>query len=328
VPAVWRRERTIARRSQPPRRTSTRKSGSRPPRLGQIAHQNEPVVTSKCISGRPLLTGSAPQTEFRATHSKQTTKKFLTGARTHISIFNFSPFPAQNLAQLIQRRRYRINPRRSSHRRNPYQIPKTVPPENSTVSLFLSRWFTRASLRLCTRPASKAVLSVALLPGSTQNIESDVTYSKQTTERFLPGATTTSRRVDDPSIFREFRRNSPRIFSRRPSHDSNARRNHLGGRSLPAGQAGFSSDIKFDARSPYLSADFSPSLPFARRSAQPSTPRRSPITPRLDFSGLDAALTNTFDSHPGRTGNDFRRVSTLRRISRPSQKEDLWRRTF
>jgi hypothetical protein len=32
----------------------------------------------------PFLTGSAPQTEFDVTHSKQTPEKILTGARTHI----------------------------------------------------------------------------------------------------------------------------------------------------------------------------------------------------------------------------------------------------
>src|ERR1700734_4334714 len=32
----------------------------------------------------PFLTGSWSQTEFAVTHSKQTTEKFLTGARTHI----------------------------------------------------------------------------------------------------------------------------------------------------------------------------------------------------------------------------------------------------
>ena len=167
MPAACRRERTIARRSQPPRRTSTRKPGSRPPRLAQIAHQNEPVVTSKCASGRPLLIDSAPPTEFRATHSKQTTEKFLTGARTHIRIFSFWTFTTQNPSQLIQRppmyleekhskysanvnlllsRRFtrasfRFNTRSvfDNRRRNPYEIPKTVSPENSTVTLFLSR---------------------------------------------------------------------------------------------------------------------------------------------------------------------------------------------
>jgi hypothetical protein len=38
---------------------------------------------------RPLLTGSAPQTEFGLTYRKQTTEKFLTGARTHISEARF-----------------------------------------------------------------------------------------------------------------------------------------------------------------------------------------------------------------------------------------------
>ncbi len=61
----------------------------------------EPVVTSKCASGRPLLIDSAPPTEFRATRSKHTTDKILTGARTHIRIFNFRPSTTQNPAQLI-----------------------------------------------------------------------------------------------------------------------------------------------------------------------------------------------------------------------------------
>src|SRR5580698_972324 len=38
----------------------------------------------------PLLTGSAPQTEFDLTATKQTSKKFLTGARTRIRTFSIS----------------------------------------------------------------------------------------------------------------------------------------------------------------------------------------------------------------------------------------------
>jgi len=113
VAAVPRIERTIARRSQLLRHTSTRKTGSCPHKLGQIARQNEPVVTSISASGRPLLTGTALQTEFLATHSKQTTEKILTGTRTHIRIFSFRPFTTQNLAQLIQRHRCLINLDRS-----------------------------------------------------------------------------------------------------------------------------------------------------------------------------------------------------------------------
>jgi hypothetical protein len=106
-------ELAIVPRSQPRRRPSTRKRESSSHRLGQIAHENEPVVTSKCASGRPLLTDSAPPAEFVLTHSKQTTKRILTEARTHIRILNFWPFPTQNLAQLIHHLRYLINSDRS-----------------------------------------------------------------------------------------------------------------------------------------------------------------------------------------------------------------------
>src|ERR1700689_4577130 len=77
----------------------------------------EPVVTSKCTSGRPLLIDTALQTEFHVTHSKQTPRKFLTGDRTHIRIFDFSPFTTQNLAQLIQPRSRRVGLNSSSHQR-------------------------------------------------------------------------------------------------------------------------------------------------------------------------------------------------------------------
>jgi hypothetical protein len=40
--------------------------------------------TKDSVRKSPFLTGSAPQTEFVVTHSKQTLEKILTGARTHI----------------------------------------------------------------------------------------------------------------------------------------------------------------------------------------------------------------------------------------------------
>jgi hypothetical protein len=43
-----------------------------------------------------LLTGSGSQTEFAVTHSKQKTEKILTGARTHIRIFEILQKSAQN----------------------------------------------------------------------------------------------------------------------------------------------------------------------------------------------------------------------------------------
>jgi hypothetical protein len=51
------------------------------PREGRVE------VSIESPSGRPLLTGSAPQTESRATPTKQRKRKFLTGARTHIRLF-------------------------------------------------------------------------------------------------------------------------------------------------------------------------------------------------------------------------------------------------
>jgi hypothetical protein len=137
-------ELTIARRSQPPRRTSTRNARSRPHKLDQIARQNEPVVASKCSSGRPLLTESAPQVEFVLTRSKQTTEKILTEARTHISIFGFLPFSTQNPGQLIQRL--------------PIHLRGKNPKNSATVNVHLSRRLTRASLPFHIRPATLAPL--------------------------------------------------------------------------------------------------------------------------------------------------------------------------
>ena len=51
------------------------------PREGRVE------VSIESPSGRPLLTGSASQTESRATPTKQRRRKFLTGARTHIRLF-------------------------------------------------------------------------------------------------------------------------------------------------------------------------------------------------------------------------------------------------
>jgi hypothetical protein len=57
---------------------------------------------------RPLLTGTAPQTEFDVNCRKQTTEKFLTGARTHISNFTFSKnFVTQIAPKFATRRSHR-----------------------------------------------------------------------------------------------------------------------------------------------------------------------------------------------------------------------------
>jgi hypothetical protein len=59
-----------------------------------------PVFGNGSTCNTPFLTGSAPQTEFAVTHSKQRTGKFLTGARMHIRIFEILQMSAQHLAAL------------------------------------------------------------------------------------------------------------------------------------------------------------------------------------------------------------------------------------
>src|SRR6202046_344273 len=49
-----------------------------------------PQPTGFNAASAPFLTGSGSQTEFDVTHSKQTTEKFLTGARMHIKDFDSS----------------------------------------------------------------------------------------------------------------------------------------------------------------------------------------------------------------------------------------------
>jgi hypothetical protein len=88
---------------------------------------------------------------------KQITKPCLTGTRTHIKLSpNFTKI-AHDFA--------------------------TFESQNTVLLRWDPLWKTRRSLQV-DRP---------LLPGSAQYIECDVTYPKQTTPTFLPGATTTYR---------------------------------------------------------------------------------------------------------------------------------------
>jgi glucoamylase len=59
---------------------------------------NFAATEASTASLRPFLTGSAPQTEFDVTHSKQTPEKFLTGSRTAIKVFKFRGRQTKNLA--------------------------------------------------------------------------------------------------------------------------------------------------------------------------------------------------------------------------------------
>ena len=70
-----------------------------PPPLATTPNQSRnncqvpaPSVPQICKWSRPLLIDSDPPIEFDVTHRKQKTEKFLTGARTHIRVFQFSPF--------------------------------------------------------------------------------------------------------------------------------------------------------------------------------------------------------------------------------------------
>jgi hypothetical protein len=90
-------------------------------------------------------------------YRKQTTKPCLTGTRTHIRL---SPNFAKTAHDFA-----------------------TFESENTELPLWDPLWKTRRFLQ-SDRP---------LPPGSAQYIECDVTYSKQTTASFLPGATTISR---------------------------------------------------------------------------------------------------------------------------------------
>ena len=116
-----------------------------PPHAQQIA----PADTAQ-PQFAPFLTGSAPQTEFDVTYSKQTLGKFLTGARTAIKIFKLCARRTQKLTRRGGYKRYMIH-------------------------------------RLCVRSETH---DRAFLPGSGSQVEIDVTHPRQTAGSFLPGATT------------------------------------------------------------------------------------------------------------------------------------------
>jgi|ERR1700733_14752106 len=143
-------------RSIPARSFPTSSANPRPapnPKTSQISASFSASISAKnCKWSRPLLIDSALPIEFRVNHSKQRVGKFLTGARTHISVLQFSLESAQNLAS-----------------ENPKNSPGFASPRT-------------------------------FLPGSAQKVECDVTYSKQRTAEFLPGATTRLRIFGTSSI--------------------------------------------------------------------------------------------------------------------------------
>ncbi len=157
----------------------------------------EPVVTSKIASGRPLLIDSAPPTEFHATRSKQTPEKILTGARTHIRIFSFSLFTTQNPAQLIQRRRYPTNPKRSND-----PASHCISNRNWPANRSCRKQTTKPNLRetRITHLASRNRISTRFWSKSRSN-------RKQTSKPLLPGATTALSRVHRDAVISPAREN-------------------------------------------------------------------------------------------------------------------------
>jgi hypothetical protein len=147
----------------------------RPPQRFARLLQTSARITGSCDFG-PLLTTPASSWRHRLerssrrisdtsnrfwvknrTYRKQTIKPCLTGARTHIRIFEILQISAQNddATGIVIPSEAVVGPTRD-------------------LLCFLFENFR------------------AFLPGSAQKVECDVTHSKQTTGKFLPGATTAS----------------------------------------------------------------------------------------------------------------------------------------
>src|SRR3984885_13218248 len=73
-----------------------------------------------------------------------------------------------------------------SHRKSNPPVVRSVLPDLPTLTIASNLKFPASFLR----PIFNRI--TAFLPGSAQNVECDVSYSKQTRARFLPGTTTTS----------------------------------------------------------------------------------------------------------------------------------------
>jgi hypothetical protein len=113
-----------------------------------------------------FLTGSALQTEFAVTHSKQSTGSFLTGSRIARPAITSETVNAEacagEAAQAVGR---------------PRQFPYNLS-QNSTFLPGLPRAVS----------AKGSVCINTFLPGSAQYVEIAVTHSKQSTATFLPGS--------------------------------------------------------------------------------------------------------------------------------------------
>src|SRR5580704_3255813 len=101
----WPKNRTCRKQTTKPCLTETRIDT----RHSEFSSHFVPQSRGFNAASAAFLTGSWSQTEIDVTHSKQTTGKFLTGARTHIKDFDFShdsaPPTPPRFATLRPRRR-------------------------------------------------------------------------------------------------------------------------------------------------------------------------------------------------------------------------------
>ena len=117
-------------------------------------------------------------------YRKQTTKPFLTDARTHIRL-------SLNFTKIAQDFAASESPNKDESQKT--ELPLWNPRRNPL-------WKTRRFLQT----------DLPLLPGSDQNIESDVTPRKQRTRKFLPGATTAHSRLPK---FRKVAQGSDELYN-------------------------------------------------------------------------------------------------------------------
>jgi|ERR1700733_2140554 len=148
--------------------------------MGCLTQKNEAVLANWA----PTSNRKWPTNRCRR---KQTTKPFLTEARTHIR-----------------------PPRRGGLSRNFTKIAQVFAAFESQTSE-LPPWELYNPLW---KPPSKTMRSLQrdlpLLPGSGQNVENDVTQRKQRTQNFLPGATTTRSRLPK---FRKVAQGSDELYN-------------------------------------------------------------------------------------------------------------------
>jgi hypothetical protein len=153
-------------------------ASTRHPRYPTMRHQLKPLSrNSSQIQRRfsPFLTGSGPQTEFDVTHSKQTTEKFLTGTRTAIK-------PARRGEPARRGGLFKIRHVHVAHlfRGEAFGLGRHSTGNDPRTSIHLLRVLSESRDRAFHR----------ILPGTALQVECDVTHSKQTLGKFLPGATT------------------------------------------------------------------------------------------------------------------------------------------